>query len=160
LQVMTIPITARGAERLKAELLRLKSTERPAIILAIKEAREKGDLSENAEYEAARERQGFIEGRILELEGKLASLQIIDPVQVDAGGRIVFGATVELEDLTAAERVKYQIVGDDEADIKAGMISVSSPIARALIGKREGDVVEVAAPGGRREYEVLDIRYV
>jgi transcription elongation factor GreA len=160
MQVMTIPITARGAERLKAELQRLKSAERPAIIQAIKEAREKGDLSENAEYEAARERQGFIEGRISELEGKLASLQIIDPVQVDAGGRIVFGATVELDDLTASERVKYQIVGDDEADIKAGRISVSSPIARALIGKREGDVVEVAAPGGRREYEILDVRYV
>jgi transcription elongation factor GreA len=157
---MPIPITARGAERLKSELQRLKSTDRPAVIQAIKEAREKGDLSENAEYEAARERQGFIEGRILELEGKLASLQIIDPGSVDAGGRIVFGATVELEDLTAEERVKYQIVGDDEADIKAGLISVSSPIARALIGKMEGDVVEVAAPGGLREYEVLDVRYL
>lgn len=157
---MPIPITARGAERLRAELQRLKSVERPAIIQSIKEAREKGDLSENAEYEAARERQGFIEGRIQELEGKLASLQIIDPTSVDAGGRIVFGATVELQDLTAAERVKYQIVGDDEADIKAGMISVSSPIARALIGKMEGDVVEVAAPGGVREYEVVDVRYV
>jgi transcription elongation factor GreA len=157
---MPIPITARGAERLKSELQRLKSVDRPSVILAIKEAREKGDLSENAEYEAARERQGFIEGRISELEGKVASLQIIDPVTVDAGGRIVFGATVELEDLTAAERVKYQIVGDDEADIKAGLISVSSPIGRALIGKMEGDLVEVAAPGGRREYEVLDVRYV
>jgi transcription elongation factor GreA len=157
---MPIPITARGAERLKSELQRLKSVDRPAVIQAIKEAREKGDLSENAEYEAARERQGFIEGRILELEGKLASLQIIDPVAVDAGGRVVFGATVELDDLTASERVKYQIVGDDEADIKAGLISVSSPIARALIGKMEGDVVEVAAPGGRREYEILDVRYV
>lgn len=157
---MPIPITARGAERLKTELQRLKSVDRPSVILAIKEAREKGDLSENAEYEAARERQGFIEGRIIELEGKLASLQIIDPMAVDAGGRIVFGATVELEDLTAAERVKYQIVGDDEADIKSGLISVSSPIARALIGKMEGDVVEVAAPGGRREYEILDVRYV
>jgi len=157
---MPIPITAQGAERLKAELQRLKSVDRHEIIQAIKEAREKGDLSENAEYEAARERQGFIEGRILELEGKLASLQIIDPASVDAGGRIVFGATVELEDLTASERVKYQIVGDDEADIKAGLISVSSPIARALIGKIEGDVVEVAAPGGRREYEILEVRYV
>lgn len=157
---MPIPITARGAERLKAELQRLKSADRPEVIQAIKEAREKGDLSENAEYEAARERQGFIEGRILELEGKLASLQIIDPKAVDAGGRIVFGATVELEDLTASERVKYQIVGDDEADIKSGLISVSSPIARALIGKLEGDVVEVVAPGGLREYEVLDVRYV
>lgn len=157
---MPIPITARGAERLKSELQRLKSVDRPSVIQAIKEAREKGDLSENAEYEAARERQGFIEGRIIELEGKLASLQIIDPVSVDAGGRVVFGATVELDDLTASERVKYQIVGDDEADIKSGLISVSSPIARALIGKMEGDVVEVAAPGGRREYEILDVRYV
>jgi transcription elongation factor GreA len=157
---MPIPITARGAERLKAELQRLKSADRPEVIQAIKEAREKGDLSENAEYEAARERQGFIEGRILELVGKLASLQIIDPKAVDAGGRIVFGATVELEDLTASERVKYQIVGDDEADIKSGLISVSSPIARALIGKLEGDVVEVVAPGGLREYEVLYVRYL
>ncbi|HEU0202361.1 MAG TPA: transcription elongation factor GreA [Burkholderiaceae bacterium] len=156
---MPIPITARGAERLKLELQRLKSVDRPTIIQAIKDAREKGDLSENAEYDAARERQGFIEGRIQELEGKLASLQIIDPTAVDAGGRIVFGATVELEDLTAGEMVKYQIVGDDEADIKAGLISVSSPIARALIGKREGDVVEVAAPGGLREYEVLEVHY-
>ncbi|MCU0952686.1 MAG: transcription elongation factor GreA [Burkholderiaceae bacterium] len=157
---MPIPITARGAEKLKEELQRLRSTERPAVIQAIKEAREKGDLSENAEYDAARERQGFIEGRIQELEGKLSALQIIDPAQVDAGGRIVFGATVGLEDLTAGATVKYQIVGDDEADIKAGLISVSSPIARALIGKLEGDVVEVAAPGGRREYEVLEVRYV
>jgi transcription elongation factor GreA len=157
---MPIPITARGAEKLKEELQRLRSVERPAIIQAIKEAREKGDLSENAEYDAARERQGFIEGRIQELEGKLSALQIIDPAQVDAGGRIVFGATVGLEDLTAGAMVKYQIVGDDEADIKAGLISVSSPIARALIGKLEGDVVEVAAPGGRREYEVLEVRYV
>lgn len=157
---MPIPITARGAEKLKEELQRLKSTDRPAVIQAIKEAREKGDLSENAEYDAARERQGFIEGRIQELEGKLSALQIIDPSQVDAGGRVVFGATVGLEDLTAGEMVKYQIVGDDEADIKAGLISVSSPIARALIGKLEGDVVEVAAPGGRREYEILEVRYV
>jgi transcription elongation factor GreA len=157
---MPIPITARGAERLKLELQRLKSVDRPTIIQAIKDAREKGDLSENAEYDAARERQGFIEGRIQELEGKLASLQIIDPAAVDAGGRIVFGATVELEDLTAGEMVKYQIVGDDEADIKSGLISVSSPIARALIGKMEGDVVEVTAPGGLREYEVLEVRYL
>ncbi len=156
---MPIPITARGAERLKAELQRLKSVDRPSVIQAIKEAREKGDLSENAEYDAARERQGFIEGRILELEGKLSSLQIIDPAAVDAGGRVVFGATVELDDLTASERVKYQIVGDDEADIKAGLISVSSPIARALIGKSIGDVATVAAPGGKREYEILDVRY-
>lgn len=156
---MPIPITARGAEQLRSELQRLKSVDRPAIIQAIKDAREKGDLSENAEYEAARERQGFIEGRILELEGKLGSLQIIDPATVDAGGRIVFGATVELEDLDARERVKYQIVGDDEGDIKSGLISVSSPIARALIGKSEGDVVEVVTPGGTREYEVLDVSY-
>jgi transcription elongation factor GreA len=156
---MPIPITARGAEKLKDELQRLKSTDRPAVIQAIKEAREKGDLSENAEYDAARERQGFIEGRIQELEGKLSVLQIINPATVDAGGRIVFGAIVGLEDLTAGQMVKYQIVGDDEADIKAGLISVSSPIARALIGKLEGDVVEVVAPGGRREYEVIEVRY-
>ena len=156
---MRIPITARGAEKLKEELQRLKSTDRPAVIQAIKEAREKGDLSENAEYDAARERQGFIEGRIQELEGKIPALQVIDPAAVDAGGRIVFGATVELEDLTAGERVRYQIVGDDEADIKAALISISSPIARALIGKIEGDVVEVVAPGGKREFEVLDVRY-
>jgi transcription elongation factor GreA len=157
---MPIPITAAGAERLKAELQRLKAVERPAIIQAIKEAREKGDLSENAEYEAARERQGFIEGRIMELEGKVGALQVIDPATVDSGGRIVFGATVLLEDLAAADHVKYQIVGDDEADIKAGLISVSSPIARALIGKSEGDIIEFLAPGGRREYEVLEVRYV
>jgi len=156
---MPIPITARGAEKLKEELQRLKSIDRPAVIQAIKEAREKGDLSENAEYDAARERQGFIEGRIKELEGKLSALQIIDPASVDGGGRIVFGATIDLEDLTAGQRVKYQIVGDDEADIKAGLISVSSPISRALIGKMEGDVVEVMAPGGKREYEVLEVRY-
>ena len=156
---MPIPITARGAEKLKEELQRLKSTDRPAVIQAIKEAREKGDLSENAEYDAARERQGFIEGRIQELEGRIPALQVIDPVSVDAGGRIVFGATVELEDLTAGERVRYQIVGDDEADIKASLISVSSPIARALIGKLEGDLVEVVAPGGKREFEVLEVSY-
>jgi len=155
-----IPITARGAEMLKAELNRLKAVDRPATIQAIKDAREKGDLSENAEYEAARERQGFIEGRIKELESKVSALQVIDPASVDAGGRIVFGATVELEEVGSGNRVRYQIVGDDEADIKAGLISVSSPIARALIGKSEGDVAEVAAPAGRREYEVLDVRYV
>jgi transcription elongation factor GreA len=157
---MPIPITAAGAERLKAELQRLKAVERPAIIQAIKEAREKGDLSENAEYEAARERQGFIEGRIMELEGKIGALQVIDPASVDSGGRIVFGATVLLEDLGAGEHVKYQIVGDDEADARAGLISVSSPIARALIGRSEGDVIEFLAPGGRREYEVLEVRYL
>ncbi len=154
-----IPITARGAERLKAELNRLKAVDRPNVIQAIKEAREKGDLSENAEYDAARERQGFIEGRIQELEGKLSSLQIIDPAAVDAGDRIVFGATVELEDAESGTQVRYQIVGDDEADIKEGLISVSSPIARALIGRSVGDVATVAAPGGNREYEILDVCY-
>jgi transcription elongation factor GreA len=154
-----IPITARGAEMLKAELVRLKSIDRPGVILAIKEAREKGDLSENAEYEAARERQGFIEGRIQELEGKLSSLQIIDPAAVDAGERIVFGAMVDLEEVASGVRVQYQIVGDDEADIKSGLISVSSPTARALIGKNVGDVATVVAPGGKREYEILDVRY-
>jgi transcription elongation factor GreA len=154
-----IPITARGAERLKAELQRLRSVDRPAVIQAIKEAREKGDLSENAEYDAARERQGFIEGRIKELEGKLSSLQIIDPKTVDAAGRVVFGATVELEDELSGETVKYQIVGDDEGDIKAGLISVSSPIARALIGKSEGDAAEVLAPAGKRIYSIVSVAY-
>ena len=136
---MAIPITVRGAELLKAELKRLKSVERPAVVQAIKEAREKGDLSENAEYDAAKELQGHIEGRIAELEGKLASLQIIDPKELDAGGRIVFGATVELENQDTGEVVTYQIVGDDEGDIKRNLVSISSPIARALIGKFEGD---------------------
>ncbi|HET9025271.1 MAG TPA: transcription elongation factor GreA [Burkholderiaceae bacterium] len=154
-----IPITARGAERLKAELQRLRSVDRPAVIQAIKEAREKGDLSENAEYDAARERQGFIEGRIKELEGKLSSLQIIDPATVDAAGRVVFGATVELEDENSGEMVKYQIVGDDEGDIKAGLVSVSSPIARALIGKSEGDTAEVLAPAGKRIYSIVSVAY-
>jgi transcription elongation factor GreA len=158
-QMAAIPITARGAEMLKAELVRLKSIDRPGVIQAIKEAREKGDLSENAEYDAARERQGFIEGRIQELEGKLSSLQIIDPAAVDAGERIVFGAKVELEEVSSGNRVEYQIVGDDEADIKSGLISVSSPTARALIGKSIGDVATVVAPGGKREYEILDVRY-
>ncbi|GAB4476293.1 MAG: transcription elongation factor GreA [Burkholderiaceae bacterium] len=156
---MPIPITARGAEKLKAELQRLKTVDRPAIIQSIKEARDKGDLSENAEYDAARERQGFIEGRIQELEGKLSALQIIDPATVDAGGRIVFGATVELEDQATGEVVKYQIVGDDEADIKAGLISISSPIARALIGRSEGDTAEVLAPSGKRHYDILSVVY-
>jgi transcription elongation factor GreA len=154
-----IPITARGAEKLKAELQRLKSVDRPAVIQAIKDAREKGDLSENAEYDAARERQGFIEGRIQELEGKIASLHVIDPASVDAAGRIVFGAIVELEDQTSGETVKYQIVGDDEADIKLGLISVSSPIARALIGRSEGDLAQVMAPAGKREYAIVSIAY-
>jgi transcription elongation factor GreA len=155
----SIPITARGAEMLRNELARLKSVDRPTVIQAIKEAREKGDLSENAEYDAARERQGFIEGRIQELEGKLSALQIIDPASLDAGERIVFGAHVDLEEVEGGTRVRYQIVGDDEADIKAGLISVSSPIARALIGRSVGDVATVAAPGGRREYEILAVAY-
>jgi transcription elongation factor GreA len=156
----TIPLTLRGAELLKAELQRLKSVERPAVINAIAEARAQGDLSENAEYDAARERQGFIEGRNAELESKLSNAQVIDPKLLDADGRVVFGATIELEDLESGDKVVYQIVGDDEADIKTGKISVSSPIARALIGKYAGDVAEVRAPGGVREYEVLDVRYV
>ncbi len=155
----TIPLTQRGALLLKDELQRLKSVERPAVITAIAEARAQGDLSENAEYDAARERQAFVEGRIAELESKLANAQVIDPRLVDADGRIVFGATVELEDLETAEKSTYQIVGEDEADIKSGRISVSSPIARALIGKYVGDVAEVQAPAGVREYEVLDVRY-
>jgi len=156
---MPIPITARGAEKLKAELQRLKAVDRPAIIQSIRDARDKGDLSENAEYDAARERQAFIEGRIQELEGKLAALQVIDPATVDAGGRIVFGATVELEDQRTGEVVKYQIVGDDEADIRAGLISISSPIARALIGRSEGDTAEVLAPSGKRHYDILSVVY-
>lgn len=156
----TIPLTVRGAQRLKDELQRLKSVERPAVINAIAEARAQGDLSENAEYDAAKEKQGFIEGRIAEIEAKLAVAQVIDPATLDPDGRIVFGATVDLEDLTSGEKVTYQIVGDDEADIKDGKISVSSPIARALIGKYSGDSVEVRAPGGLRGYEVLDVRYL
>ena len=155
----TIPLTLRGAQLLKDELHRLKTVDRPAVITAIAEARAQGDLSENAEYDAARERQGFIEGRIAELEGKLANAQVIDARLVDAEGRVVFASTVELEDLKSGDTVTYQIVGDDEADIKAGRISVSSPIARALIGKYAGDVAEVQAPGGVREYEILNVRY-
>ena len=155
----TIPLTVRGAELMKAELHRLKTVDRPSVINAIAEARAQGDLSENAEYEAAKERQSFIEGRIQDLEGKLGNAQIIDPKLLDAEGRVVFGATVELEDLSAGGSVVYQIVGDDEADIKDNKISVSSPIARALIGKFEGDVAEFQAPGGLREYEVLAVRY-
>ena len=154
------PITVDGVEKLRAELHRLKTVERPAVIQAIAEARAQGDLSENAEYDAAKEKQGFIEGRIADLEGKLSNAQIIDPKLLDAEGRVVFGATVELEDAESGDTVKYQIVGDDEADIKAGKISVSSPIARALIGKVAGDPVSVQAPGGVREYEVLDVLYV
>lgn len=153
------PITVVGAEKMRAELQKLKSVERPAVIQAIAEARAQGDLSENAEYDAAKEKQGFIEGRIADLEGKLSNAQIIDPKTLDVDGRIVFGATVDLEDLESGESVTYQIVGDDEADIKQGMISVSSPIARALIGKHSGDSVDVQAPGGVRQYEVLDVQY-
>ena len=154
------PLTVRGAELLRTELHELKSVQRPAIIAAIAEARSHGDLSENAEYSAAKERQSFIEGRIAEVESKVSNAQIIDPATIDTDGRCVFGATVELEDITAGGKVKYQIVGDDEADIKQGKISISSPIARALIGKYEGDIAEVQAPGGVREYEIIEIRYV
>jgi transcription elongation factor GreA len=156
----TIPLTVRGAERLQAELQRLKQVDRPAVISAIAEARSHGDLSENAEYDAARERQGFIEGRIAELDGTLSNAQLIEPSTIDADGRIVFGATVEIEDLESGAKVTYQIVGDVEADIRANLISVSSPVARALIGKYEGDVVEVKAPAGSREYEIISIKYL
>jgi transcription elongation factor GreA len=155
----TIPITKRGAEKLKEELHRLKTVERHAVINAIAEARAQGDLSENGEYDAAKDKQGFIEGRILEIEGKLAAAQIIDPSQLDAGGRIVFGSTVDLEDEDSGNAVTYQIVGEDEADIKEGRISIGSPIARALIGKSVGDAAEVQAPGGVRRYEVMGVRY-
>lgn len=156
----TIPLTVRGAERLQAELHRLKHVERPAVINAIAEARAQGDLSENAEYDAAREKQGFIEARISELDGTLSNAQIIDPATIDADGRAVFGATVEIEDLESGDKVTYQVVGDAEADIKANLISVSSPVARSLIGKYEGDVVQVKAPSGLREYEIISIKYL
>jgi transcription elongation factor GreA len=155
-----IPMTVHGALRLKVELQRLRTIERPAIIQAIAEARSHGDLSENADYDAAKERQGFIEGRISEVETKLANAQVIDPAVLDADGRVVFGATVDLEDAESGDTVTYQIVGDDEADIKHGKISVSSPIARALIGKSEGETADVDAPGGVRSYDVLAVRYV
>ncbi|MDD3784860.1 MAG: transcription elongation factor GreA [Hydrogenophaga sp.] len=155
----TFPITKRGAEMLKAELHRLKTVDRPNVIQAIADARAQGDLSENADYDAAKERQGFIEGRIAEIEGKLSSAQIIDPAEVNAGGRVVFGATVELEDEDSGNPVTYQIVGEDEADIKLGLVNIGSPIARALIGKEEGDVAEVQAPGGVRRYEIVAVRY-
>ncbi|MDP2742984.1 MAG: transcription elongation factor GreA [Hydrogenophaga sp.] len=155
----TLPITKRGAEKLKEELHRLKTVDRPWVINAIAEARAQGDLSENAEYDAAKDRQGFIEGRIAEIESKLAAAQIIDPVAVEAGGRVVFGATVELEEEGSGEAVTYQIVGEDEADLKQGLVNISSPIARALIGKEEGDVAEVQAPGGTRRYEIVAVRY-
>ena len=155
-----VPLTIVGAEKLRAELHELKTVRRPAIIAAIAEARAHGDLAENAEYAAAKERQSFVEGRIAEIESKLANAQIINPALLDADGRCVFGATVELEDMANGEVVTYQIVGDDEADIKQRKISIGSPIARALIGKAAGDVAEVMAPGGVREYEILDVQYL
>ena len=157
--MVTIPLTRRGAELLRSELQRLKSVERHSVIQAIAEARAQGDLSENAEYEAAKDKQGFIEGRIKEIESKLAAAQVIDPSALDADGRIVFGATVDLEDEASGVRVTYQIVGDDEADLKLGLISISSPIARALIGKAPGDVAEVQAPGGVKRWEIVAVRY-
>jgi len=156
----TIPITTRGAQLLKEELHRLKTVERHAVVQAIAEARAQGDLSENAEYEAAKDKQGFIEGRIQEIEGKLAAAQIIDPAALNAGGKVVFGATVDLEDEATGAAVTYQIVGDDEADLKHGRISISSPIARALIGKEEGAVADVQAPGGVKSYEIVNVRYI
>ena len=155
-----VPLTVKGAELLRAELRQLKTVERPSVIAAIQEARAHGDLSENAEYDAAKERQSFVEGRIQEVEGKLSNAQVIDPATLDVDGRCVFGATVKLEDVDSGDSFTYQIVGDDEADIKAGKISVNSPIARALIGKYAGDVAEVVAPGGVKEYEILDVKYV
>lgn len=155
----SIPMTPEGYQWLQEELKRLIREERPRVVQAIAEARGHGDLSENAEYDAAKERQGFVEGRIAEVEGKLGNAQIIDPRALDADGRVVFGATVELEDMDEGQTVTYQIVGDDEADIKQNKISLNSPVARALIGKFAGDVAEVQTPGGRREYEILDVRY-
>ncbi len=155
-----IPMTRNGVERLKEELQQLKSQDRPNIIQAIAEARAQGDLSENAEYDAAKEKQGFIEGRISEIEAKLSNAQIIDPASLNAEGKCVFGATIDLEDLDDEKKVTYQIVGDDEADIKSNKISISSPIARALIGKELGDVVEVETPGGIKSYEIMDVKYI
>ena len=156
----TVPLTKRGAALLRDELQRLKSVERPAVVNSIAEARAQGDLSENAEYDAAKEQQGFIEGRIAEIESKLAGAQVIDPTAVEADGRVIFGATVELEETATGDTVTYQIVGDDEADIDHGLVSISSPIARALIGKSEGDVASVQAPSGAREYEIIAVKYV
>lgn len=155
-----IPMTRNGVERLKEELHQLKSQDRPNIIQAIAEARAQGDLSENAEYESAKERQGFIEGRIAEIEAKLSNVQIIDPATLNADGKCVFGATIELEDLDEEKSFTYQIVGEDEADIKANKISISSPLARALIGKEDGDVVEVETPGGQKTYEISNVSYI
>ncbi len=156
----TIPITKRGAEKLKAELHQLKTVERPTVINLISEARAQGDLSENAEYDAAKDKQGFVEGRIQEIEGKLSAAQIIDPSELDAGGKVVFGSTIELEEEDTGEKVTYQIVGEDEADIKFGRVNISSPIARALIGKDEGDTAEVQAPGGVKRYEIIAVMYI
>jgi transcription elongation factor GreA len=155
-----IPVTVKGAELLKAELQRLRSVDRPAVIEAIAEARAQGDLSENAEYEAAKEKQSFIEGRLAEIEAKLSNAMVIDPKTLNAEGRCVFGATIDVEDLDTGDTATYQIVGDDEADIKSGKISISSPISRALIGKSAGDVAEVVAPNGIRSYEVLNVQYI
>jgi len=155
-----VPLTVSGAEKLRTELFELKTVVRPRIINAIAEAREHGDLKENAEYHAAREQQSFAEGRIAEIEGKLSNAQVIDVTQMNAGGKVIFGATVEIEDIDSGETVTYQIVGEDEADIKAGRISVGSPIARALIGKEVEDVVTVKAPVGDKEYEILSIKYI
>jgi transcription elongation factor GreA len=156
----TVPLTKRGAALLRDELQRLKSVERPAVVNSISEARAQGDLSENSEYDAAKEKQGFIEGRIAEIESKLAGAQVIDPTTVEADGRVIFGATVDLEETATGDTVTYQIVGDDEADIDHGLVSISSPIARALIGKSEGDVASVQAPSGAREYEIIAVKYV
>jgi transcription elongation factor GreA len=155
-----IPLTVRGVDKLREELKRLKSVERPAIVKAIAEARAHGDISENAEFHAAKEQQSFLEGRIAEVEHKLANSQVVDVTKVNAGGKVVFGATVRIADAESGKESKYQIVGEDEADSKSGLISINSPIARALIGKKEGDVVEVAAPGGAREIEILGVEYV
>ncbi|APW48389.1 transcription elongation factor GreA [Rhodoferax antarcticus] len=156
----TLPITKRGADKLKAELHQLKAFERPAVIMAIAEARAQGDLSENAEYDAAKDKQGFVEGRIQEIEGKLSAAQIIDPTELHAEGRVVFGATVALQDEDTGDKVTYQIVGEDEADIKLSLVNINSPIARALIGKEQGDVAEVQAPGGLRRWEVISVHYL
>ena len=156
----TLPITKRGAEKLKEELHQLKTVDRPWVINAIAEARAQGDLSENAEYDAAKDRQGFIEGRIQDIEGKLSAALVIDPTSLDAGGKVVFGATVKLEEESSGDVVTYQIVGEDEADLKLGLINVSSPIARALIGKDEGDVAEFQAPGGVKRYEIVSVNYL
>ena len=156
----TIPITLRGAEKLKEELHRLKTVDRPWVIQAIAEARAQGDLSENAEYDAAKDRQGFIEGRIQDIESKLSMASVIDPSGLNAEGRVVFGSTVELEDEDSGDRVTYQIVGEDEADLKLGLINISSPIARAMIGKESGDVAVVQAPGGQRRYEIIQVSYL